>query len=248
MQNFLVDLIAVISVNVFLRRHRKNCYLILAAGMSAILGLVLLLIIKNYQTYCIFVHLLLNTGMVWIGFGRCKRREFLENWAMTYFVIILLGGLLEWLGRIRIFSQNFVLLALVGAFGVYILLIYLMQKRDFSNHIFTVMIEKESRRMEVKGYWDSGNQLRDPYTGQGISILSYEKAKDFFVEGKDRMRLVPYRSLGEKDGLLWVTDVDELKVMDGTSCKQMSHMAIGIANPQLLEGKEYDLILHASLL
>lgn len=248
MQNFFVDVIAVISVNVFLRRHRKNRYLILAAGVSAVLGLVLLLVIKNYRIYCILVHLLLNTCMVRIGFGRSRRREFLENWAVTYFVVILLGGLLEWLGHIRILSQNFVLLALAGALGVYILLIYLMQKRDFSNQIFTVMIEKESRRMEIKGYWDSGNQLRDPYTGQGISILSYEKAKDFFVEGRDRMRLVPYRSLGEKDGLLWVTDVDELKILDKVGCKQMSHMAIGIANPQLLEDKEYDLILHASLM
>lgn len=248
MQNFLVDMIAVISVNVFLRRHRKNRYLILTAVLSSILGLILLLALKNYQSYCILVHLLLNTGMVWIGFGKCKRREFIENWAMTYFVIILLGGLLAWLRRIHIFSEHFFLLLLAGACGIYVLLIYLMQKRDFGNHIFTVMLEKESRRMEIKGYWDSGNQLRDPYTGQGISILSYEKAKTFLVEERDRMRLVPYRSLGKKDGLLWVTDVDELRVIDGAGCRQITHAAIGIADPQLLEDKEYDLILHASLL
>lgn len=243
-----MDFIAVVSVNLFLRRHRKYRYLILAAGLSSVVGLILLLLIKKYMLYCLVVHLILNTGMVVLAFGRCRKREFIENWIVTYLVVILLGGLMEWLNRIPFFSRNFFLSAIAGALGVYALLLYLMQKRDFSNHIFTVTIIKEMRRMEVKGYWDSGNQLRDPYTGQGISILSYGKAKEFFVEGRDRMRLVPYRSLGEKDGLLWVTDVDELKVLDGKSGRNMQHMAIGIASEGLLEDKEYDLILHASLL
>lgn len=243
-----MDFIAVAGVNLFLRRHRKYRYLVLGAGLSSVAGLVLLLLIRKYVFYCVIVHLILNTCMVAITFGRCSKRVFLENWMVTYFVVILLGGLLEWLNRVHLFSQNFFLLVILGALGVYALLSYLMQRKDFSNHILEASIYKEERRMDIKAYWDSGNQLRDPYTGQGICILSRAKAKHFFVETRDRFRLVPFRSLGEKDGLLWVTDVDELQVMDGEQWRSMQHIAIGIASEGLLEDKEYDLILHASLL
>ena len=212
------------------------------------MGLVLLLLIRKYVFYCVIVHLILNTCMVAIAFGRCSKRAFVENWMITYFVVILLGGLMEWLNSVHIFLHNFFLLLVVGVLGVYALLSYLMQRRDLSNHILEVSIYKEERRMDIRAYWDSGNQLRDPYTGQGICILSRARAKNFFVETRDRFRLVPFRSLGEKDGLLWVTDVDELQVMDGKQLRSIPHVAIGIASEGLLEDKEYDLILHASLL
>lgn len=167
---------------------------------------------------------------------------------MTYFVIILLGGMLEWLNGIGIISQNMFLLLLVSGMGLYGALLYLMQRKNFSNHILEGEICKEERYLEVKAYWDSGNQLRDPYTGQGICILSRAKAQNFFVETRDRFRLVPYRSLGEKDGLLWVSDVDELRLYDGKNKICMHHIAVGVASEGLLEGKEYDLILHGSML
>ena len=64
---------------------------------------------------------------------------------------------------------------------------------------------------------------------------------------KDRIRFVPYRSLGETDGLLAVLDVDEMVVQDGERKQKFRHMAIGIAQEGLLEDKAYDMILHASL-
>lgn len=242
-----MDLIAVTGVNYFLRRRRKYRYLILTAGISSIFGLALILVIKNYLLYCLVSHFLLNTCMVLVCFGRCSRREFLENWAVTYLVVILLGGILEWLGRSGILPQNLFLYVLAGAVGIYGILLYLMQRKNFGNHIMEARISKDERRMEVKAYWDSGNQLRDPYTGQGINILSHTKAKEFLNETRDRMRFVPYRSLGEEAGLIWVTDVDELLLYDGNKSVRMEHIAIGVANQGLLEDKEYDLILHASM-
>ena len=236
------------GVNYFLRRRRRWRYLILAAALSSVLGLVLLLVVGNYQIYSILTHFVLNTCMVWVCFGRCSKKEFLENWAVTYLVVILLGGILEWLNGNGIISQNMFLMVLVGGMGLYGILLYLMQRKNFANHILEGGICKEERYLKVKAYWDSGNQLRDPYTGQGICILSHAKAQNFFVENRDRFRLVPYQSLGEKEGLLWVSDVDELRLYDGKNKICMQHIAVGVASDGLLEGKEYDLILHASML
>ncbi|MBO5347253.1 MAG: sigma-E processing peptidase SpoIIGA, partial [Lachnospiraceae bacterium] len=106
LQNFLMDLVAVTGVNYFLRRRRKWRYLILTATISSVLGLVLLLVVKNYQVYCVLAHFVLNTCMVGVCFGRCSKKEFLENWAVTYLMVILLGGMMEWLNGSGVISQN----------------------------------------------------------------------------------------------------------------------------------------------
>lgn len=242
-----MDLIAVCGANYFLKRRRKYRYLILTAAATSLFGLVLLIFIRNYLLYCLITHFLLNTVMVYVCFGRCSRKEFIENFAVTYFIVILLGGILEWLQGSGIFPQIFFLMVLAGIAGICVVLFYLMRRKNFGNHIVEVRIRKDCRNMELKGYWDSGNQLRDPYTGQGISILSNAKAREFVDEKRDRIRFVPYRSLGETEGLLAVLDVDEMVLLDGRRRQELRHMAIGIAQKGLLEDKAYDMILHASL-
>lgn len=242
-----MDLVAVTGANYFLKRHRKYRYLVLTAAVTSLLGLALLLLIRNYLLYCLATHFLLNTCMVVVCFGKCGKKEFIENFAVTYLVVILLGGIMEWLQRTGVFPKNFFLLLLAGILGIYSALLYLMQRKDFGDHMIDVKINKDQRCMELNAYWDSGNQLRDPYTGQGISILSYAKAQEFLDDTKDLIRYVPYRSLGKEGGLLRVTNVDELILLYGKREVHMKRMAIGIANEGLLEDKEYDLILHASI-
>lgn len=242
-----MDLIAVTGVNFFLHRRRKYRYLVFASGLSSLAGLILLLIVQNYLLYCLIAHFLLNTCMVLVCFGWTGRREFVENWAVTYLVIILLGGILEWLTGSGILPQNLVAEILAGALCVYGVLVYLLYRRQFGMHLIRAELCKDGRRMQIMAYWDSGNQLRDPYTGQCISILSHGRASEFFTAEMDRFRPVPYRSLGEQSGMLWVTDVEELRLYEGKSCVRHVHAAIGIAQPGLMEDKAYDIILHSAL-
>ena len=56
--------------------------------------------------------------------------------------------------------------------------------------------------MEIMGYWDSGNQLRDPYDHRPVCILSRHMAAKILNPKKDRVHFIPYCSLGQKEGLL----------------------------------------------
>ena len=242
-----MDFIAFAGTNLFLKRGRKYRFLPLGAAVAAFLSVVCLLAVKNYMLYCLVTHFLINTAMIRIVFGRCSAKTFLENWAVTYLIVILLGGMMEWLGGSGALARNLLLAVPAAAPGVYGALYYLMRRRSFGNHMMRAQIRKDARYIELVAYWDSGNQLRDPYTGQGISIISQAKAREFVDGKKDRIRFVPYRSLGETDGLLAVLDVDEMVVQDGERKQKFRHMAIGIAQKGLLEDKAYDMILHASL-
>ncbi len=229
--------------------HRNRTYrrLIFTSALFSLAGLLLLLALRNVLLYALATHFLLNTGMVLVCFGWTGRREFLENWAVTYLVVILLGGFLEWVTENGVLPRNVLSEALVGALFLYAVLLYVRRRRRFGSHLLRAELCKGERTLSVTAYWDSGNQLRDPYTGQSVSILSRAKAGELFSEELDRFRLVPYRSLGEQNGMLWVTDVEELRLYKGKECVSHAHAAVGIAQQGLLEEKAYDLVLHASL-
>lgn len=248
LQNFLMDFLALTGVNYFLKRRQSWRKLALLAGGYSVASVLLLLLIHNYFLYLLLVHFVLNTSMVWIGFGRQEKRTFLENWGATYLIVVLGGGMFQGIMECGLLPQNYMTAVLLTAVAGYGSLTYLMHRREFTNQIFEVCLKKENRKQTLRAYWDSGNQLKDPYTGQAISILSYEAAGTFVNRSRDAIRIVPYSALGTEHGLMEVFTVEELCIYDGKMERQIGPAAIGIANPGLLEHKEYDMILHASLL
>ncbi|MGN0348136.1 MAG: sigma-E processing peptidase SpoIIGA [Roseburia sp.] len=247
-QNFFMDFVALSGANFFLKRHLRIGRLFAVSLAASMAGLLCLLVFKNFVLYRMVVHVLINTLMILLGFGRCNLRQFLENWGVTYLAILVLGGILNALLASGFVPNQFFLQILLAAALGYGILLYLMQKKTFSDNLYLVTLRKDRRCMEVMAYWDTGNQLYDPYTGQAVSVLSNTKARDFFDGRRDRVRYVPYCSLGEQRGLLPVISIDELILFDGKQEIHMHQMAIGIAGEELLEKKEYDLILHGSML
>ncbi len=243
-----MDFAAVAGGNYFLKRRRRHRRLLLVSLSASVAGLVLILTVKNYLVYRLISHFLLNTGMIFLCFGWHGRRRFLEDWAVSYLLVVVMGGMLEWVQENGLLPRSFFLRFAAVSLTGYGILFYLMQRKETGNHIFPAVLKKDARCLAVQAYWDSGNRLRDPYTGRGVSILSRAKAETFFDPQKDLVRYVPYRSLGETDGLLPVTDVDVLILTDAKGEYRVEKIAIGIANEGLLEDKGYDLILHASLL
>jgi len=247
LQNLCLDYAAVMGSNLLLKRGKGMLRLFAVSALCSFLGLVLLLSVRDMTWYQLLTHFVLNTGMVLGCFGIGTKKQFLENWLVTYFMVLLLGGGMEWLREQETFSQYHFMQILLAVVLLFSAVAYLVQFKAFGSHIFPGSIQKDIRQISIRAYWDSGNQLRDPYTGKAVSILSYEKAKELIDAGKDNIRFVPYRSLGEQNGLLRVTDIERLELLCGTRRIVIKNAAIGLAEKGLLEGKDYDMILHASV-
>ena len=56
--------------------------------------------------------------------------------------------------------------------------------------------------METMGYWDSGNQLRDPYNHRPVCILSKKVAAKILNPKKDRVHLSLIVPWGRRRGFL----------------------------------------------
>ena len=186
--------------------------------------------------------------MVVLCFGKSSWREFLENWAVIYLMVIFLGGVMELLRSSATGMTFFWIQAVIAALVLSVVTWYLGRRKQFGNQLFPVTLVHRGHAMETMGYWDSGNQLRDPYNHRPVCILSKKVAAKILNPKKDRVHFIPYCSLGQKEGLLPVTEIACIKIQNGRHEVEIRPAAVGIANEGLLEGKEYDMILHASML
>ena len=219
-----MDFIALAGANCLLRRRVKGRRLWFIAFLSSIGTLIITLTVTEPFCRAILIHFLLNTGMVVLCFGKSSWREFLENWAVVYLMVIFLGGVMELLKNSATGMTFFWIQAVIAALVLSVATWYLGRRKQF------------------------GNQLRDPYNHRPVCILSRHMAAKILNPKKDRVHFIPYCSLGQKEGLLPVTEITCIKIQNGRNKVEIRPAAVGIANEGLLEGKEYDMILHASML
>lgn len=243
-----MDFVALAGANCLLRCGIRGRRIVFTACLSSIGSLIVTLGVTEAFFRAILIHFLLNTGMVLFCFGKRPWREFLENWAVIYLMTIVLGGVMEALSRSGLGQTFFWIQAVIAAAVLSIVTWYMGRRKQFGNQLFCVLLEHRGRVMKITGYWDSGNQLRDPYNHRPVCILSRSAAKKILNPGKDRIHLIPYCSLGQKEGLLPVAEITCIKIQNGRHKVEIRPAEVGIANEGLLEGKEYDMILHASML
>ena len=67
--------------------------------------------------------------------------------------------------------------------------------------MYRVEIDCGGRKKELTALLDTGNHLKDPISGKPVSIVSASEAGDLF-QGQVGVRLVPFKTVGCKDGLL----------------------------------------------
>ena len=231
-----------------MKRRKKLKRLLLIATLASVGSFLIHIYIKNGEFRTILLHFGLNTMMTGLAFGWKNRRFFLENWFFIYLTILFLGGIMEWESSLGISSSYFWAKAIVAAIILTVVTIYFAEKKDFLEQMCKVDILHRGRKWELNGYWDSGNLLRDPYNGKPVNLLQENLGRQIFSEESDYMRLIPYCSLGNANGLLSVYNAEKVYIYHGKECFLVEPAVFGIAEDNLLEGKEYDVILQASML
>ncbi|MBQ8041403.1 MAG: sigma-E processing peptidase SpoIIGA [Lachnospiraceae bacterium] len=248
LQNLCMDYIALASVNCFLKRRRKLRRLLFIAALSSLGSLVIHIYIRNVGFRTILLHFGLNTGMNYLAFGWKDKRTFWENWLFIYMAVLFLGGIMEWEASLGIPGTFFWGKAIVAALLLTGVTIYFTQKKELMEQMFKVDIIHHGKKWELNAYWDSGNLLQDPYNGKPVNILQAKLAEQIFSEKNDYMRLIPYCSLGNANGLLSVYNAEKMYIYQGEKRLEVEPAVFGVAEAGLLEKKEYDVILQASMI
>ena len=122
-----------------------------------------------------------------------------------------------------------------------------------------------------EGFLDTGNSLRDPITKSPVVVAEYDLVKECFpddckaaMENYDdendllqalsnsswanRLRLIPYSSIGQKNGLMVGFRCDAMVVDPGQIHLLYKNMVVGIYQDQLSVADRYQLLIPAEIL
>jgi len=151
----------------------------------------------------------------------------------------------------------------------------LLFNRRYRQNLFKipVLITVNGKEVRAEGLLDSGNQLSDPLTGNPVIVAEYEvlrellprelvlyldetvefdpvKAMVLVKDGSwgDKLRLVPFRSLGKESGMLLGFTPDKIELLYGGETIICHKVTVALHLKPLSPDSTYHVLVHPGLL
>ncbi|WP_164491737.1 sigma-E processing peptidase SpoIIGA [Staphylospora marina] len=241
--------------------------------------------------YFLPVKLSVSVIMVWIAYGFRHPVSYLRNLGMFYLACFIAGGAMVaahyiLTGDSRVaggvlmtssgtgwgspVSWGLILIGfpLVWAYTRFSLRSLDEQKR-VEQFLLPLNIKVSGKELELTGFVDTGNQLRDPFTRSPVIMVelsalipllpkelievvetggSGEGWNRLPGEWMTRVRMIPFRAAGNRGGMLVVFRPDEVSIFQGGIRHNPGKILIGIDVGQLSSDGTYQAIIHPSCL
>lgn len=270
--NFLMNLLVLEIMNIFLKKRlvisKKS---IAAAALGAFFaGVVVVSGIRNRLAIFVILYVLVSCLMIRIAFGKTTVKGMAGYIGGYYLSGIFTAGFLMFLkgmAGIKNISIIFLLLA-----AILILFfskkLFLLRGHEISGgqNVFPVKISYNGKSVTGTGFLDTGNQLYEPVSREGVTIVQYELFAKMLSDkeqaefsramhemepelfGKLLLRYIPFHSIGkDNDYLLGVRADDlEIRIRD----KETVHTGkvwLGIYNRYLSSDGGYEMLLHSRI-
>ena len=200
--NFGFDFILLLVVSIILRRNVSLTRIVLGGLIGGLSIFILFLKINSFELF--IFKILISIIMILTSFSYKNIKYFMKNFFFLYSASMILGGFLYFLNVQFSYKQeglvfyhdglsiNFIFLLI---FSPLILYIYIRQgltlKNNFSNY-YKVNLYFNNKKIRLNGFLDTGNKLKDPYSGKPIIIVNEKRIK----QPSDKFFLVPMKTVG----------------------------------------------------
>ena len=194
--NFGFDFILLLVVSIILRRNVSLTRIVLGGLIGGLSIFILFLKINSFELF--ILKILISIIMILASFSYKNIKYFMKNFFFLYSASMILGGFLYFLNVQFSYKQeglvfyhdglsiNFIFLLI---FSPLILYIYIRQgltlKNNFSNY-YKVNLYFNNKKIRLNGFLDTGNKLKDPYSGKPIIIVNEKRIK----QPRDRKSVV----------------------------------------------------------
>ena len=246
--NFIMDFMVLFLVNFWKKYKSPFQRIILSSAFAATGSVVCFLGLSDYQFYQLLMHLIGNPIMLWFAFRQKKISGFFKDLFLTYVMMALLGGIINWGFLIISNCRHFWLWALT-AFGICMLVIHGLESQKLEKLSYEILLQTEKESLLLKGFLDTGNLLLDPLINKPVHIIQEDIVKEILKKEKTAVRYIPFHSLGQEHGILPVVT---LKAMYVANVRENSSVPIyiekpvlGLAKEKLFQAKDYQIILNA---
>lgn len=168
---------------------------------------------------------------------------------------------------------------LVGGIGLAIILIsyifkYHRSRINKENLLVRVTISLNNKKTSLVALIDTGNSLKEPITQKPVVIAEFnslkpilpEELNKIYMEEKEpdlnsvakmmesigdkiKLRLIPFKSLGNENGIMIGFKPDSINVyLDSETKKLEDEIIVGIYNNKLSQDEQYNGLLHPEIL
>lgn len=243
--NFLMDYIVLLLAWKILKAHTSFLRIALGALLGAAITCVAAALPASWPAVRFFLYYGLTVVcMARAGLQVKWGRPAVKAAAVLYAGGFLTGGIMEHLGQYVEVGSLFFLLALACyyiASGVLALLSGVWKRESFR---CAVRLYYRGKCVEIPAIIDTGNRLRDPWSRKPVSIMEKEVADELFAGHIPAgIRYIPCRTVGKRDGVLPVVQLDAIQV-DG---ERVDAPLAGICEDVLDLNGEYRMIIHPDL-
>ena len=164
----------------------------------------------------------------------------------------LLGGILLFIIRIvpngRIYLMNVIGILLIGGLS-YGLISYYINHGSKTNTMCKVTLNGIHSKLKINALIDTGNGLIEPISGKPVAVIEKSIFEILFSEEKPSgFRIIPYHSIGKKNGMLQGYLLPEIEIeIDGIT-KVLNNIYIGVSSDMISKENNYKMILNPQML
>lgn len=268
--NVLMNLI-LLYITKLLRRQKTSCARML---LGALFGAFISCLITVFISLPSIVNLMISYGftgifMLWIVFGKKNKKGMLNDYIYFIIVTFFVGGMLQsfissltsmnLLSRIynqllaRNLSTKVMLFLLATSVPMIItILIKVRKNAKEENCYYDVVLKMDDISIRCKGFLDTGNSLYDPMNGKPVILVDRALLQNLIEEVKinrpERFRLIPYRCIGNENGLLDGLRLDEVTIENGRDSFTRNQITVALSEYDFKNSRDYQVLLHTELL
>lgn len=244
--NFFFDYLTLLSIRELRNKQASIKRLFFAALFGVLCSTILMLKCKNAVWYPAVVHFLINPLMVYISFRQKRFREFLMDDIFCYILILLLGGMTQWVRKNTFIEEYFLaLMAVISVMTTVVVLVCKGQKEE--ENIYDIKIQQGKTLISAKGFYDTGNRLMDPYLKLPVSLIGKDTLQRAEQESELAFRYIPFVSLGEEHGIVKAVTLDVLYIQKKKREVVVKPAVFAVVEDEFLKSKEYQVILNGRL-
>ncbi|MCI8991461.1 MAG: sigma-E processing peptidase SpoIIGA [Eubacterium sp.] len=246
LNNFLMDAAAALLVMV-IRRYKLKFRIFAAIAVTDTISCLAILALP-YAAAVAVIHILLNPLMVWWGFSIRSWKRLLQDVLLVFVMIFLEGGVWQWCSENEFLNKfRYPAICIYALLLVFLWSLRRTESKKRKEYVVDLYM-KNTDRIELHAFYDSGNLLRDPYTNSPVSIVCDADVEEYIKTAGLPVRLIPFHSLGKSEGLLKAVTIDKMVIHTKDRKIQIQKPVIGINSERLFAGKKYHMLLHAASL
>ena len=176
--NFIYDMLLLMTVNITLKRNTSFKRILLASIFGAFTTLVIFLNINKYLL--LIIKIILGIIMLLITFSYHNIKYFLSNIMYLYMTSVILAGFLYFL-KIEFNNLAYPLSLSIAPIILYLYIKEQKHLKKVVNYYKKVIITfKNNKTLELNGFLDSGNKLKDPITNKYIILVNKSVLKGIY--------------------------------------------------------------------